>query len=191
MQRDGRGIARCSVERLMRYLGLAGVILGKPVRTMISDKATPCPGSRQPPVPRTGTQPTVSLGLHPRPCGGRLYVLTLTLAGARLWAVPPAMPPTALYVASVIDVFACYIVRWRGNRTAHASFVLDALEQALHDRRPVHRRGLIHHSDRKIQYVSIKYTERLAQAGIEPSVGSGDSLTKLWQRRSTVFKGLR
>ena len=65
---------------------------------------------------------------------------------------------------------------WRASRTAHASFVLDALEQALHDRRPTHRGGLIHHSDRGSQYVSIKYTERLAEAGIEPSVGSvGDS----------------
>ncbi len=62
------------------------------------------------------------------------------------------------------------------SRTAHASFVLDALEQALHDRRPAHRGGLVHHSDRSSQYVSIKYTERLAEAGIEPSVGSvGDS----------------
>jgi putative transposase len=67
-------------------------------------------------------------------------------------------------------------VGWRASRTAYASFVLDALEQALHDRRPVHRGGLVHHSDRGSQYVSIKYTERLAEAGIEPSVGSvGDS----------------
>src|SRR6478752_7641099 len=67
-------------------------------------------------------------------------------------------------------------VGWRVSRTAHASFVLDALEQALHDRRPVHRGGLVHHSDRGSQYVSIKYTERLVQAGVEPSVGSvGDS----------------
>ena len=75
-----------------------------------------------------------------------------------------------------IDVYARYIVGWRVSRTAHASFVLDALEQAIHDRRPAHRGGLIHHSDRGSQYVSIKYTERLAEAGIEPSVGSvGDS----------------
>ena len=65
---------------------------------------------------------------------------------------------------------------WRVSRTAHAAFVLDALEQAIHDRRPVHGGGLIHHSDRGSQYLSIKYTERLAEAGIEPSVGSvGDS----------------
>ena len=77
----------------------------------------------------------------------------------------------------------------------HASFVLDALEQALHDRRPTHPGGLIHHSDRGSQYVFIKYTERLADVGIEPSVGSvGDSydnpvlsLSKgLWPRRSTA-----
>ena len=68
------------------------------------------------------------------------------------------------------------IVGWRVSRTAHAGFVLDALEQALHERWPVRGGGLVHHSDRGVQYVSIKYTERLAAAGIEPSVGSvGDS----------------
>ena len=81
-----------------------------------------------------------------------------------------------VYVAFVVDVFSRRIVGWRVSRNAHTSFVLDALEQALHDRSPTHRGGLIHHSDRGSQYVSIKYTERLAEAGIEPSVGSvGDS----------------
>ncbi len=81
-----------------------------------------------------------------------------------------------VYVAFVIDAFARRIVGWRASRTAHAGFVLDALDQALHDRRPIHRGGLVHHSDRGVQYVSIKYSERLAEAGIEPSVGSvGDS----------------
>ena len=81
-----------------------------------------------------------------------------------------------VYVALVIDAFARRIVGWRVSRTAHASFVLDALEQALHERRPVQGSGLVHHSDRGVQYVSIRYTERLADAGIEPSVGSvGDS----------------
>ena len=81
-----------------------------------------------------------------------------------------------VYVAFVIDVYARRIVGWRASRTAHARFVLDALEQALHERRPIHRGRLVHHSDRGSQYVSIKYTERLAEAGIEPSVGSvGDS----------------
>ena len=80
-----------------------------------------------------------------------------------------------IYVAFVIDVYARRIVGWRASRTADAGFVLDALEQALHDRRPLDG-GLIHHSDRGVQYVSIKYTERLAKAEIVPSVGSvGDS----------------
>ena len=80
-----------------------------------------------------------------------------------------------VYVAFVIDVYARRIVGWRASRTASAGFVLDALEQALHARRPVEG-GLVHHSDRGVQYVSIKYSERLAEAGIEPSVGSvGDS----------------
>lgn len=78
--------------------------------------------------------------------------------------------------AFVIDAYARRIVGWRVSRTAHASFVLDTLEQALHERHPVHRGGLVHHSDRGSQYVSIRYSERLAEAGIEPSVGSvGDS----------------
>ncbi len=81
-----------------------------------------------------------------------------------------------VHVAIVIDAYAGTIVGWRASRTAHASCVLDALEQALHGRRPVHRGALVHHSDRGSRYVSIKYTERLAEAGIEPSVGSvGDS----------------
>ncbi len=81
-----------------------------------------------------------------------------------------------VYVAFVIDAVACRIVGWRVSRTAHAEFVLDALEQALHDRKPIQNDGLVHHSDRGVQYVSIKYSERLAEAGIEPSVGSvGDS----------------
>ena len=81
-----------------------------------------------------------------------------------------------VYVAFVIDVYARRIVGWRASRTATAGFVLDALEQALHARRLVHRGRLVHHSDRGSQYVSIKYTERLSDAGIEPSVGSvGDS----------------
>ena len=79
-------------------------------------------------------------------------------------------------MAFIIDAFARRIVGWRASRTAHTGFVLDALEQALYDRRPVGGDGLVHHSDRGSQYLSIKYTERLAVAGIEPSVGSvGDS----------------
>ena len=81
-----------------------------------------------------------------------------------------------VYVAFVIDTFARRIVGWRVSRSAQADFVLDALEQALCDRRPVRQGGLVHHSDRGVQYVSIRYTQRLLEAGIEPSVGSvGDS----------------
>ncbi|MBN3585352.1 DDE-type integrase/transposase/recombinase, partial [Algoriphagus aestuarii] len=81
-----------------------------------------------------------------------------------------------VYVAFVIDAYARKIVGWRVSTSAYAGFVLDALEQAVHDRRPVKGMGLVHHSDRGSQYLSIKYTERLAEAGIEPSVGSvGDS----------------
>lgn len=77
-----------------------------------------------------------------------------------------------VYVAFVIDVFARRIVGWRASRTAHASFVLDALEQARHARRPAPGGGLVHHSDRGGQYLSIRDTERLADAGVVPSVGS-------------------
>jgi putative transposase len=88
----------------------------------------------------------------------------------------------------VIDAYARGIVGWRVLRTAHAGFVLDALEQALHDRRPVHRGGHVHHSDRGSQYVSIKYTERLAEAGVEPSVGSAENpMTMPSPKPSTVF----
>lgn len=79
-------------------------------------------------------------------------------------------------MAFVIDTFARRIVGWRVSRTAHASFVLDALEKAIHQRQAAHRDGLVHHNDWGSQYISIKYTERLAEAGIVPSVGSvGDS----------------
>ena len=154
MRREGFEVARCTVARLMGELGLQGVIRGKPLRTTISDKAAPCPLDR------------VNRQFH-APAPNRLWVSDFTYVST--WS-------GFVYVAFVIDVYARYIVGWRVSRTAHASFVLDALEQALHDRRPVHRGGLVHHSDRGSQYVSIKYTERLAEAGIEPSVGSvGDS----------------
>ncbi|BAU92595.1 integrase catalytic subunit [Methylorubrum populi] len=80
------------------------------------------------------------------------------------------------YVAFVIDTFDWRIVGWRVSRSARADFVLDALEQALHERRPFAGGGFVCHSDRGSQYMSIRYTESLAAAGIEPSVGSvGDS----------------
>lgn len=154
LQREGHEVARCTVERLMRTMGLQGAVRGKPVRTTISDKATACPQDR---VNRQFQAPAPNM----------LWVSDFTYVAT--WQ-------GFVYVAFVIDTFARRIVGWRVSRTAHAGFVLDALEQALHDRRPVHRSGLVHHSDRGSQYVSIKYTERLVAAGIEPSVGSvGDS----------------
>ena len=154
LTREGHDVARCTVARLMRNLGLQGVIRGKPVRTTISDKATPCP------LDHVNRQFKAA---HPNALWLSDFTYVATWAGF-------------VYVAFVIDAYARRIVGWRASRTAHAGFVLDALDQALHDRRPLHRGGLVHHSDRGRQYVSIKYTERLAEAGIEPSVGSvGDS----------------
>ena len=154
LQREGTGVARCTVTRLMRQLGLEGAIRGKPIRTTVRDKAAPCPLDR---VNRQFQAPAPNM----------LWVSDFTYVAS--WT-------GFVYVAFVIDAYARRIVGWRVSRTAHAGFVLDALEQALHERRPLRGSGLVHHSDRGVQYVSIKYTERLAAAGIEPSVGSvGDS----------------
>jgi putative transposase len=154
LSREGIAVARCTVARLMRAMGLQGAVRGKPVRTTISDKAAPCPLDR---VNRQFQAPRPNV----------LWVSDFTYVATWVGFV---------YVAFVIDAYARRIVGWRVSRTAHASFVLDALEQALHERRPVQGGGLVHHSDRGGQYVSIRYTERLAAAGIEPSVGSvGDS----------------
>ena len=154
LAREGIAVARCTVARLMRAMGLRGVVRGKPVRTTVSDKAAPCPLDR---VNRQfqAVQPNA------------LWVSDFTYVST--WT-------GFVYVAFVIDAFARRIVGWRVSRTAHAGFVLDALEQALHARRPVQGGGLVHHSDRGSQYLALRYTERLAEAGIEPSVGSvGDS----------------
>ena len=151
--REGVSVARCTVARLMRQMGLRGVVRGKETRTMIPSKA-PCPADR------VNRQFRVA-----RP--NLLWLADFTYVAT--WQ-------GFVYVAFVIDAFARRIVGWRVSKTAHAGFVLDALEQALHERRPVHGSGLVHHSDRGVQYVSIHYTERLADAGIDPSVGSvGDS----------------
>jgi putative transposase len=154
LAREGVAVARCTVERLMADLGLQGVIRGKPIRTTMPDKAAPCP------------QDHVNRQFH-APAPNMLWLSHFTYVST--WS-------GFVYVAFVIDAYARRIVGWRVSRTAHANFVLDALEQALHERRPTHRGGLVHHSDRGSQYVGIRYTERLAEAGIEPSVGSvGDS----------------
>ena len=153
LNREGVTVARCTVERLMRRMSLRGVMRGKVVRTTVPDTNAPCPLDR--------------VNRHfkaDRP--NQLWVSDFTYVSTwQGW----------LYVAFVVDVYARRIVGWRVSRTMHTDFVLDALEQALYARQP-DPDSLIHHSDRGSQYVSIRYTERLAEAGIEPSVGSkGDS----------------
>ena len=154
MNREGCAVARCTVERLMKQLGLQGARRGKVVRTTIPDKAAICP------LDRVNRQFKAE-----RP--NQLWVSDFTYVSTwQGW----------LYVAFVIDVFARRIVGWRVSSSMRTDFVLDALEQALYDRQPERSGALIHHSDRGSQYVSILYSERLAQAGIEHSVGSrGDS----------------
>ena len=150
LRREQFDVARCTVQRLMRRLGLRGVIRGKTVRTTISDPKAPCP------LDRVQRQFTAD-----RP--NKLWVSDFTYVST--WQ-------GFVYVAFVIDVFARRIVGWRASSSARTDFVLDALEQALYARRPVGPDRLVHHSDRGVQYVSIRYTERLAEAGLEPSVGS-------------------
>jgi transposase InsO family protein len=180
MRREGFDIASCTVARLMKDIGIEGIIRGKKARTTIPDKSQPCPLDR---VNRQFKTPAPDM----------LWVSDFTYVAT--WQ-------GFVYVAFVIDAFARRIVGWRVSRTANAGFVLDALEQAVHQRRP--SSGLVHHSDRGSQYLSIKYTERLAEAGIEPSVAaivtrtdgvpwrpSGTATTMLWPRRSTVFSKQR
>ena len=154
LQRERIAVARCTVERLMRKLGIRGVRRGKVVRTTISDSTAPCP------LDKVNRQFRAD-----RP--NQLWVSDFTYVSTwQGW----------LYVAFVIDVFARCIVGWRVSDSMRTDFVLDALEQALYARQPERNGALIHHSDRGSQYVSIRYSERLAEAGIEPSVGSrGDS----------------
>jgi transposase InsO family protein len=154
LRREGVTVARCTVERLMRRLGLQGVRRGKGVRTTVPDAKAACPLDR------------VNRQFHAeRP--NELWVADFTYVST--WQ-------GFVYVAFVVDVFARYIVGWRVSSSMQTDFVLDALEQALYARQPWRHGGLTHHSDRGSQYVSIRYSERLAEAGIEPSVGStGDS----------------
>ena len=154
LNREGHHVARCTVERLMKHMGLQGVRRGKTVCTTIADTAAPCP------LDRINRQFKAN-----RP--NQLWVSDFTYVSTwQGW----------LYVAFVIDVFVRRIVGWRVSNSMQTDFVLDALEQALYARQPEKSEGLIHHSDRGSQYLSIRYTERLTQAGIEPSVGSrGDS----------------
>jgi transposase InsO family protein len=176
LDREGFDVARCTVARLMKSMGIQGIIRGKPHRTTVPDKKAPCP------MDKVNRQFRV-------PAPNMLWGEPWSAIGPRTMASDFTYVATwkgFAYVAFVIDAYARKIVGWRVSTSPHAGFVLDALEQAVHERRPVKgmgpRHGLsdqwrdhgsIHHSDRGSQYLSIKYTERLAEAGIEPSVASG------------------
>ena len=155
LKREGLLVARCTIERLMRRLGLRGVVRGKAsVRTTVGDEAADRP-----------------LDLVARqfraPAPNRLWVADLTYVKTHSGRA---------YVAFVVDVCSRYVVGWQASRSLRADLALDALEMALWARRSKELAGLIHHSDRGVQYLAIRYTERLAEAGAVPSVGSrGDS----------------
>ena len=155
LRRDGHWVARCTVERLMRQMGLRGAVRGRAwiVTTRADDTIT-----------------------RPADLVDRQFVATRP---NQLWVSDFTYVATwrgFVYVAFVIDVFARRIVGWRVSSSLRTDFVLDALEQAIYQRCETGAADLIHHSDRGTQYLSMRYTERLADAGIEPSVGSrGDS----------------
>jgi len=152
LRREGTGAARCTVERLMRGMGLRGVVRGRKFKTTIGDDSAMRPAD----LVRRNFAAT-------RP--NELWVADLTYVAT--WS-------GFVFVAFVIDVYSRKIVGWRVSNSLRTDLALDALEQALYARPAIDH--LVHHSDRGIQYVSIRYTERLAEAGIEPSVGSvGDS----------------
>jgi putative transposase len=170
--REGVSVARCTVARLMHRMNLEGIVRGKAAKTTISNRATPCPTDR---VNRQFQAPRPNV----------LWVSDFTYVAT--WA-------GFVYVAFVIDAYARRIVGWRVSRTAHASFVLDALEQALHERRPVGGGGLVHHSDRGSQggfkwssqhlddggcddhsqaAIGLLWTQALAVAGSAAGCGAG------------------
>ena len=152
LNREGHSVARCTVARLMRDMGLQGVVRGRKFKTTIPDASALRPPDL---VDRdfTATRPNA------------LWVADLTCVAT--WR-------GFVYVAFVIDVFSRKIVGWRTTSSLKTDIALDALEQALWSRPD--NDGLVHHSDHGVQYLSIRYTERLVEAGIKPSVGSiGDS----------------
>ncbi len=151
--REGVGAARCTIERLMRSVGLRGAVRGRAFQvTTIPDRSAAYP-------------PDLVEREFQADGPNQLWVADLTYVAT--WA-------GFVYVAFVIDVFSRWIVGWRVSRSLRSDLALDALEQALHTRPRTDE--LVHHSDRGVQYLSIRYTERLAEAGIERSVGSvGDS----------------
>ena len=161
--REGKDVARCTVARLMKTMGLQGVVRGRRVRTTISDKAAPCPLDR---VNRQfkAARPNV------------LWVSDFTYVAT--WA-------GFVYVAFVIDAYARRIVGWRVSRSAHAGFVLDALEQALHDRRPLSGSGLVHHSDRGVQG-GFKRSSQQSRCWLIEATGQAPSAGVF---QSSVFRG--
>ncbi len=151
--REGIPVARCTVERLMRELGLRGVVRGKTRRTTTPDEAAPRPGDL---VERdfSASRPN------------QLWVADLSYVAT--WS-------GFVYASFVIDAYSRFIVGWQTSRSLRTDLVLDALEMAIWQRRS-DLDGLVHHSDRGSQYLAIRYTERLAEAGAVTSVGSrGDS----------------
>ena len=154
LAREAIPAARCTIARLMAQMGLQGVVRGRRVKTTVPARDLACPRDR---VQRTFTADRPNV----------LWVSDLTYVGT--WS-------GLVYAAFVIDVFARRIVGWRVSSSLRTDLALDALEQALYERSRSSGSELIHHSDRGSQYLSIRYTERLAAAGIEPPVGSvGDS----------------
>jgi transposase InsO family protein len=150
--REEVDVARCTVERLMREMGLEGVVRGRKVKTTIPD------GLAERPMDLVQRDFTAD-----RP--NQLWVADLTYVAT--WR-------GFVYVAFITDVFSRKIVGWRVSSSLRSDLALDALEQALHARPDLEK--LVHHSDRGVQYLAIRYTEKLKDAGIEPSVGSvGDS----------------
>ncbi len=150
--REEVSVARCTVERLMREMGLQGVVRGRKVKTTVPDELAERPTDL---VRRDFTAD--------RP--NRLWVADLTYVAT--WS-------GFVYVAFITDVFSRKIVGWRVSNSLRSDLALDALEQALHARPDLEH--LVHHSDRGVQYLSIRYTESLKDVGIEPSVGTvGDS----------------
>ncbi len=146
LNREGISVARCTVERLMRQQGLQGVRRGKKPRTTVPDPKAACPLDRVNRQFRAERQ-------------NQLWVSDFTYVSTwQGW----------VYVAFVVDVFSRRIVGWRQSSSMHTEFVLDALEQALYARRPSDEDGLVHHAHRGSQYLSIRYSERLAEARIEP-----------------------
>lgn len=134
LSREGFNAARCTVARLMKDMGIQGIIRGKPHKTSVPDKKQPCPLDK---VNRQFRVPGPSM----------LWVSDFTYVAT--WT-------GFAYVAFVIDAYARKIVGWRVSTSAHAGFVLDALEQAVHDRRPAKGTGLVHHPDGSSQYLSIR-----------------------------------